>query len=113
MLVPKAGEPMLLGRTESEPFARFDSAVTDTRNFTVFMVPNEEYPNASVIDFPSLFDEMTRGFGQVRKVGLVGGGRMPADCYRQIVDGFQGVELIDLTEEFVALRFAKSSWELE
>jgi Xaa-Pro aminopeptidase len=113
VLVPKSGEPMLLGGPESEPFAQFDSAVTDTRNFTVFMVPNEEYPNATITDFPALFEEMTRRFGRVRKVGIVGGGRMPADCYRQIVEGFRGVELIDLTERFVALRFVKSSWEME
>ncbi|HQK92443.1 MAG TPA: aminopeptidase P family N-terminal domain-containing protein, partial [Armatimonadota bacterium] len=113
VLVPRVGEPMLLGGPESEPFAKFDSAVKDTRNFTVFMVPNEEYPNATITDFPALFDEMTQRFGPVRRVGLVGGGRMPAACYQQIVDGFEGVQLVDMTDEFVALRFVKSPWEME
>jgi len=36
---------------------------------------------------------------------------MPAACYRQIVDGFAEAELVDVTEEFVALRFVKSEWE--
>lgn len=113
VLIPRVGEAMLLGGPESEPFAKLDSAITETRNFPVFMVPDEEYPNATITDFPTLFDELKSQLGRIAKVGLVGGGRMPADCYRQIVEGFQGVELVDITEEFVALRFIKSAWERE
>jgi len=113
VLVPRDGEPMLLGGPESEPFAKLDSAIKETRNFPVFMVPDEEYPNATIIDFPALFAELTAGGMKIRKVGLVGGGRMPAECYSQIVDGFGGVELIDITDDFVSLRYMKSSWELD
>ena len=56
VLVPKDGKTMILGGPESEPFAKLDSAITETRNFPVFMVPDEEYPNAEIIDFPQLFD---------------------------------------------------------
>lgn len=113
VLVPRQGEPMILGGPESEPFAKLDSAITDTRNFPVFMVPDEEYPNATIIDFPTLFDELNGRLGSVKRIGLVGGGRMPADCYLQIIDGFKGVELVDITEQFVSLRFLKSDWERE
>ena len=50
VLVPRKGTPMILGGPESEPFAKQDSAITETRNFPVFMVPDEEYPNATIID---------------------------------------------------------------
>lgn len=113
VLVPKSGVPMLLGGPESEPFAKQDSAITETRNFPVFMVPDEEYPNAVISDFPALFRELTKGRKRLDKVGIVGGDRMPAACYRQIVDGFKGVTLVDITEEFVSLRYMKSSWELK
>lgn len=113
VLVPLKGEPMLLGGPESEPFAKRDSAITETRNFPVFMVPDEEYPNATIIDFPALFRELTRGGKRLKKVGLVGGDRMPAACYRQIVEGFTGVKLVDITNEFVRLRYMKSPWELK
>jgi len=113
VLVPKSGEPMLLGGPESEPFAKLDSAIKETRNFPVFMVPDEEYPNATIIDFPALFRELTRGRRRLDRVGLVGADRMPAACYRQIVDGFKGVELVDITDDFVRLRFMKSPWELK
>ena len=49
--------------------------------------------------------------GAVKRVGLVGGGRMPADCHRQIAEGFSGVELVDFTDEYVRLRYMKSEWE--
>jgi len=111
VLVPRTGEPMILGGPESEPFAKLDSAVTETRNFPVFMVPDEEYPNATITDFPALFAELKSILGSVKRVGLVGAGRMPADCHRQIVAGFTGVELSDITQEFVELRYDKSAWE--
>jgi len=113
VLVPKSGNPMLLGGPESEPFAKLDSAITETRNFPVFIVPDEEYPNATIIDFPTLFRELKRGGKRLKKLGLVGGDRMPAACYQQIVEGFKGVKLIDITDEFVSLRYMKSRWELK
>ena len=77
------------------------------------MVPDEEYPNATIIDFPKLFAELNAELGSVRRVGLVGAGRMPAECYKQIVDGFTGVELVDITSDYVQLRYDKSEWERE
>ncbi|MBU4199512.1 MAG: Xaa-Pro peptidase family protein [Verrucomicrobia bacterium] len=113
VVVPRQGNCLLLGGPESEPFARLDSAITETRNFPVFMVPDEEYPNAIIIDFPALFAELNRMLGKVKGVGLVGGGRMPADCHRQIAKGFAGTKLVDLTDEYVRLRYDKSPWEIE
>ena len=113
VLVPRKGQAMLLGGPESEPFAKLDSAITETRNFPVFMVPDEEYPNATIIDFPKLFAELKKTLGKVKRVGLVGAGRMPAAGHQGIVDGFAGVDMVDITEDYVKLRFLKSSWEIE
>lgn len=113
VLIPRKGTPLLLGGPESEPFAKLDSTITETRNFPVFMVPDEEYPNAVIIDFPGLFAELNANLGKVKRIGLVGAGRMPANCYRGIADGFAGVEMADITEDFVSLRFLKSKWEIE
>ena len=111
VLIPRTGSPRLLGGPESEPFAKLDSTITETRNFPVFMVPDEEYPNATIIDFPKLFAELNVELGSVRRVGLVGAGRMPADCYKQIVGGLNGAELVDITADYVQMRFDKSDWE--
>ncbi len=113
VLIPRQGAPLLLGGPESEPFAKQDSTITETRNFPVFMVPDEEYPNATIIDFPQLFAELNRTLGKVKRIGIVGADRMPAGCYRGIAAGFAGVELVDITSEYVQLRYLKSAWEAE
>ncbi len=113
VLIPKEGTPLLLGGPESEPFARLDSTITETRNFPVFMVPDEEYPNAEIIDFPGLFAELSSTIGKIKRIGLVGAGRMPAECYQGIVDGFTDVDLVDITDDYVRFRYLKSAWEIE
>jgi len=113
VLIPREGDPLILGGPESEPFAKLDSQISETRNFPVFMVPDEEYPNAEIIDFGKLFEELNSTLGSIRRVGLVGADRMPMGCYRQIEEGFSGVTLVDITTDYVALRFMKSIWERE
>ncbi|MBR7105069.1 MAG: aminopeptidase P family protein, partial [Lentisphaeria bacterium] len=113
VLVPRKGTPMILGGPESEPFAKLDSAITETRNFPVFMVPDEEYPAATIIDFPKLFAELNATLGKVTKVGLVGADKMPQGCYSALCEGFAGVEMVDITGDFLRLRYIKSPWEIE
>lgn len=112
VLVGKDGTTMLLGGPESEPFAKQSSAVSDTRCFKAFMVPDEEYPNATIIGFPELFAELNQKF-PVKKVGLVGMGEMPYSVHQDILAGFAGCEVIDLTDEYIKLRYIKSDWEVE
>ena len=113
VLIPREGAPMLLGGPESEPFAKLDSAITETRNFPVFMVPDEEYPAATIIDFPKLFAELNSTLGKVTRIGLVGADRMPQGCYSALVAGFAGVEMVDISPEYLSLRAYKSDWEIE
>lgn len=112
VLVPRDGEPMILGGPESEPFAKLDSAIKNTRNLPVFMVPDEEYPNAEIISFSKLFNEISSG-KSIARVGMVGADQMPVSVYRQIAENFKGVELVDITEPYLRLRQIKSKWEIE
>ena len=113
VLVPRKGTPMILGGPESEPFAKQDSAITETRNFPVFMVPDEEYPAATIIDFPKLFAELNADLGKVTRIGLVGADRMPQGCYSALCAGFAGVEMVDISSDYLRLRYQKSPWEIE
>jgi len=110
VLVQREGECMILGGPESEPFAKLDSAITETRNVPAFMVPGEEYPNATITDFPALFSELQ---SRLERMGLVGLGRVSADCRREIAAGFKGVELQDFTPDYIELRCRKTQWEVE
>ncbi len=113
VLVPKKGEPLLLGGPESEPFARMSSAIKETRNFPVFMVPDEEYPNADIIDFKKLHDELLAGGTEIRRLGFVGTATIPHLVYEKLAEGFTGTEFVDITAEYESLRVVKSPWEIE
>jgi Xaa-Pro aminopeptidase len=112
LLVPKTGEAMVLGGPESEPFARSDSAIRETRNIPVFMVPEEEYPNARISSFAEVFKEVGSK-GGVSSIGIVGMGRMPLAIYQDIQAQLTGKKLVDITTEFEAFRRIKSPFELD
>ena len=61
VFVPREGDAAILGGPESEPFAKSDSAIKDTRNVSVFMVPEEEYPNATILTFAEALRELSGG----------------------------------------------------
>ena len=111
VLVPLNGEPYLLGGPESEPFAMMDSAIKKVRCFPVFMVPNEEYPNATIINFAQLNEELKTAGTVLNKIGYVGTDSIPHQIYEDFKKGFGNAELIDITEEYETLRAYKSPWE--
>ncbi len=113
VLIPIEGEPILLGGPESEPFAKMNSAITKVRCFPVFMVPDEEYPNATILNFRQLNDELKKEGTVLKRIGFVGTTTIPYQVYKDFAEGFEGVEMIDITEEFEVLRAYKSEWEIE
>ena len=76
------------------------------------MVPDEEYHHATIISFSDLFAELTKKF-PVKKIGLVGTTDMPYAVHRDLVAGFDGCEIVDLTDEYLKFRYVKSDWEVE
>jgi Xaa-Pro aminopeptidase len=112
VLVPLNGDPLLLGGPESEPFAQMSSAITDTRNFTPFMVPDEEYPNSTISTFESLSAELKSRKIPMGRIGIVGSAAIPHNVYTLFDAGFKGSALVDLTAEYERLRAFKSSWEI-
>jgi len=113
VLVLKDADPILLGGPESEPFAKQQSAITDTRCFKPFMVPEEEYPNATIIDFEDLNRELREKGIHLKRIGIVGSFYFPHAIYTLLQKGFQGAEFVDITDEFDFLRYFKSPWEIE
>lgn len=113
VLIPVKGEPILLGGPESEPFAVMNSAVKNTRCFPVFMVPDEEYPNATILDFPHLYEELKASGTVIRRLGFVGTEAIPHQVFTKLEEGFAGVEFVDITDDYEAFRVHKSVWELE
>ncbi len=113
VLVPLEGEPILLGGPESQPFALMESALKKSYSFPVFMVPEEEYPNATIINFGQLNEELENGGTVVKRLGMVGTTTIPHAVYTLLKEGFKDIEFVDITEEYEELRIVKSAWELE
>jgi Xaa-Pro aminopeptidase len=109
VLVPRQGEAMIMGGAESEPYAHTDSAIRETRNIPVFMVPEEEYPNATISSFKEVFEELS----DVSRIGVVGLKRMPVGVYQALREELATRELFDLTEEFEKFRKIKTPYEIE
>lgn len=113
VLVPIEGEPILLGGPESEPFAQMEAAIRTTRSFPVFMVPEEEYPNATIMDFGQLRTQLHEQGTELKRIGFVGTTTIPRQVYLDFQKGFEGVELVDITDEYEDLRAYKSLWEVQ
>lgn len=111
VLVCESGKSYILGGPESEPFARMDSTIKETRNVPVFMVPEEEYPGAKVSSFQEIFEEAL-GTNEIKRIGIVGLERVPYGVYRQLRQELKGVEFVDITRQFEDLRVMKSPWEI-
>lgn len=112
VIVPAQGEPAILGGPESEPFAHLDSRVVKkTFNCTIFMVPEEEYPPAVIHSLPEALQEIV---GTVpRRLGCVGLSAIPYGVVEALRSELPGVELVDITPEFEALRVIKTPAEIE
>jgi len=111
VLVPVEGEPCICGGPESEPFAKLDSNIKDTRNVPVFMVPEEEYPGAYISSFDEIFTNLF-GTKSGKKIGIVGMGKMPHGVYVELEREFAGSVLVDITDDFERLRRIKSKYEI-
>lgn len=112
VLVCKSGRGYILGGPESEPFARMDSTIKETRNIPVFMVPEEEYPGAKISSFQEIFEEAL-GTKEIKSIGIAGLERMPYGVYRELQQELKGAEFVDITHQFEDLRVIKSPWEIE
>jgi Xaa-Pro aminopeptidase len=111
VVVPAEGEPAILGGPESEPFAKLDSRVGRTYNATVFMVPDEEYPTATIHTLAQALEEIVGR--PPRRLGCVGLPIMPTQVADQLRSELPEVELVDITDAVERFRVVKSEAEIE
>lgn len=112
ILITDSGSAFILGGPESEPFAKMDSTIKETRNMQVFMVPDEEYPMAAIVTFKKVFNEVF-GNESPDKIGIVGMNSMPYGVYKALSEDIKGIRLVDITTEYESLRIIKSPYELD
>ena len=111
ILITEGGYTAILGGPESEPFAKMDCTIKETKNIPVFMVPDEEYPYATITNFKEVFSEI---FGSqiLSKIGIVGMYSMPYGVYSLLIKDLENIGLVDITDQYEKLRVIKSDYEI-
>ena len=102
VIVSNISEPFLIGGPEAGPYAKMESKIKLIESCHVFMIPEEEYPEAEILNFSQI---CTKYFGNraIRRVGLVGIQSIPIQIYQQLKYELKDVEIIDVTKEFEIL----------
>jgi Xaa-Pro aminopeptidase len=111
VLVPREGQPLLLGGPEASPYAKEVSAIQEMRSAECFMVPEEEYPGAVILSLPEIFTEALQGKA-LKRLGLVGYDIVPYGIIQDLIRAFPSAEFVDLTREYTLMRAVKSNAEI-
>jgi Xaa-Pro aminopeptidase len=112
VVVSNYSEPFLIGGPEAGPIAKMESKIKLVESSLVFMVPEEEYPEAEILNFIQICKKYF-GNKKIEKVGIVGVQSLPFQIYHQLENELKNVEFIDITKEYETLRYVKSEWEIE
>lgn len=112
VIVPRDAEPFLIGGPEAGPYAELDSAIKKSVSSLVFMVPEEEYPMADILNFTQIAAQYLQGT-EIKRIGIVGTNTVPHTIYSQLVKELKGAEIVDITDEYERFRYVKSEWEIK
>jgi Xaa-Pro aminopeptidase len=112
ILVPVAGQPLLLSGPETEAFALLTARVRDVRVVREFTHPDEEYPFTTLVNLRDVIAEAAERAGvPLRRVGLAGLELMPGKVHQPLARALVGVELTDAETLMTALRAIKTPAE--
>lgn len=110
VLVPKEGDPVLLGGPEAGPYAREVSVIQDMVSIECFVVPEEEYPGSEILSVPEAFRKILGG-RTLRRLGIVGYDMARHGVMRALESALSDVEMVDMTREYTVMRAVKSEAE--
>jgi Xaa-Pro aminopeptidase len=119
VLMPPAGEPLLLSGPETETFAQLTARVKDVRVVREFTHPDEEYPFTTLVSLRDVIAEASERAGAYpRRVGLAGLELMPVKIHQalrqalsQVEPAGDSIELIDAENLVTDLRAIKTPAE--
>jgi len=112
VLVPVAGEAILLIGPESLTYAQSRSKIAKLRQSLEYRESSEpEYPGKPLDTFTSVFDEISGGRG-VRRLGIVGYPITPVPVYEGIRAAMASGEIVRADDILIGMRMVKSENEL-
>ena len=113
ILMPRAGEPVMLCGPESDEYALLVGQIADVRVLKEFTHPDEDYPYATIQSLAEIMTETGTDLQSVRRVGLGGRGLMGVDVMSAFEDALPGADWVDVENAICDLRAQKSPAEIE
>jgi len=112
VLIPVAGEPVLIIGPESLTYAQVRSKIPRIRQLLSYRESSEpEYPGKALDTFASVFDEVSGGKG-VRRLGLVGYPITSVPVWEGLGAAMAGNEIVRADDIVIEMRKVKSENEL-
>jgi Xaa-Pro aminopeptidase len=112
ILIPAAGEPLLISGPETETLAQLTARVKDVRVVRELSHPDEEYPFTTLVGLRDVIAEASGRAGKsLRCVGLAGLELMPVKIHQALREALDGVELIEAESLVTGLRAIKTPAE--
>jgi Xaa-Pro aminopeptidase len=112
VLVPAAGEPLLLSGPETETLAQLTARVKDVRVVREFTHPDEEYPFTTLVSLRDAIAEASERAGvPPRRVGLAGLELMSIKMYQALGQALSSVQVVEAGHLLTGLRAIKSPAE--
>ncbi len=112
VLMPRAGEPVMLCGPESDEYALLAGQITDVRVLQEFTHPDEDYPYSTMQSLAEIMAETGADLRSVHRVGLGGRGLMAADVLAAFEKVLPQAEWINVENMLCDLRAQKSAAEI-
>ncbi|MCK5922816.1 MAG: aminopeptidase P family protein, partial [Methylococcales bacterium] len=112
ILMPRAGEPIMLCGPESDEYALLAGHISDVRVLQEFTHPDEDYPYSTIQSLSEIMAETGTELRSVRRVGLGGRGLMSADLLAAFEKALPQAEWIDVENALCDVRAQKSAAEI-
>ncbi len=112
VLVPLAGDPVLVCGPESDQYALRVGEVRDVRVLREFTHPDEDYPFSRIEALPEIVAGLAGSTGPVRRLGIAGRGLLDVDTSAALEAALPGAAWVDVEHAVCGLRARKSPAEI-
>jgi Xaa-Pro aminopeptidase len=113
VLMPPAGEPVMLVGPESDRYALLAGRISDVRVLRELTHPDEDYPFARIQSLAEVMSGIGHDLSGAQRIGLGGRGLIGADLLAAFSRALPAAEWVDVESALCDLRSRKSAAELE
>ena len=113
ILIPSAGDPVLLCGPESDEYCRIRGKIRDIIVLKEFTHPDEDYLYTEIRGLKEIVSGLSSISNEVGRIGLAGRSLIGADLLESFEAAFPSAKWLDIENEMCNLRAVKSEAELD